>query len=315
MPRVSPPEHAKDHKYEIKKGLDGKKFMSKPDKNGVFKWVNLPSDYPDIEPYENGIVEIAPLQKSKDHGYIYVSILVEPKIYIWERKTISLHDSAEEFYKQFPGYTVPKYDLSIITSKFTELEKMLQKINIYFFFIKWHQWSPTPFEIEYWLEDNSDKLEGKEYIYISERRLFWDCRENNGIAFFSHSIKKESRNDVNKILSSLYPKRTSGINTFADSLKIYFNEQKKIEKDVEKIRVSIDFKFKKIDLTISQFIEALDGHVKQFGYVDQYDNGFSKNMLNVCLNIRHDKIAEFKQHMRRFMQSKVSMSIDVWDDE
>jgi len=36
--RPSPTAHAADHKYECKRGHDGKRWCSMPDKNGVFHW-------------------------------------------------------------------------------------------------------------------------------------------------------------------------------------------------------------------------------------------------------------------------------------
>ena len=37
--RKGPPYHAKDCKGHIKRGNDGKEYISKPDTNGVYKWV------------------------------------------------------------------------------------------------------------------------------------------------------------------------------------------------------------------------------------------------------------------------------------
>lgn len=38
MTRNSPSVHAKDFKNKIKKGNDGEEYISRPDKNGVYKW-------------------------------------------------------------------------------------------------------------------------------------------------------------------------------------------------------------------------------------------------------------------------------------
>jgi hypothetical protein len=38
MTRNSPSVHAKDFKNKTKKGNDGKEYISKPDKNGIYKW-------------------------------------------------------------------------------------------------------------------------------------------------------------------------------------------------------------------------------------------------------------------------------------
>ncbi len=42
MVRQSPNEHAKEFKYEIRKGLDGNMWTSQPDINNVFKWKRVP---------------------------------------------------------------------------------------------------------------------------------------------------------------------------------------------------------------------------------------------------------------------------------
>ena len=39
--RPSPLEHAKDHKNKVMKGNDGNSWISKIDKNGVYKWKKL----------------------------------------------------------------------------------------------------------------------------------------------------------------------------------------------------------------------------------------------------------------------------------
>jgi cell fate (sporulation/competence/biofilm development) regulator YmcA (YheA/YmcA/DUF963 family) len=38
MTRNSPPEHAKDFKNKIRKGNDKQRYISLPDKNGIYKW-------------------------------------------------------------------------------------------------------------------------------------------------------------------------------------------------------------------------------------------------------------------------------------
>ena len=58
-----------------------------------------------------------------------------------------------------------------------------------------------------------------------------------------HNIKKNKWDIVNKILIIYFPNRTTGITTQNDALKIYFNENKKIKKEKEKVIFSIYITF------------------------------------------------------------------------
>ena len=44
--RPSPSEHAKDHKWKELRGNDGNGYISRPDKNGVYRWRDGPDDVP-----------------------------------------------------------------------------------------------------------------------------------------------------------------------------------------------------------------------------------------------------------------------------
>lgn len=39
--RPSPSEHAKDFPNKVKEGNDGNEYLSRKDKNGVYKWVKI----------------------------------------------------------------------------------------------------------------------------------------------------------------------------------------------------------------------------------------------------------------------------------
>lgn len=80
--RPSPPYRAKDFPDKIKKGNDGNKYMSKEDKNGIYKWIKITK---------------------------------EPNNIINNNKNIYIKNTANEYFKQFPNYTKPLYNTNIFT--------------------------------------------------------------------------------------------------------------------------------------------------------------------------------------------------------
>ena len=263
--RPSPPYHAKEFPDKIKKGNDGNKYISKKDKNGIYKWYVVKKTKEIKEPSEKN------------------------------KKKISLKKTAEEYFQQFPNYTKPLYNTNIFTKNLEVVKAELRKIGVNFYFVKWHKWSTGPFEVEYWYEDN---VVSKNYILYFEKKLFFDARSKEGIMYLYFGVDKTLWSDVNDILKKYFPNRTNGITTINDAIKIFFEEKKRIVKDKEKIIVNIViyFKDKKLNDEVDKYLKIINKIIgKKIGYINQYDMGVSHGRLNIEYNINKDKIDEFKK--------------------
>lgn len=87
MVRKSPAEHANDHQYERKTGLDGKAYASLPDKNKVFKWKLISEDLVNaVDKYKFW----HPLEHEKDLKYDYKDALKQLKLLEKELKKIGV---------------------------------------------------------------------------------------------------------------------------------------------------------------------------------------------------------------------------------
>ena len=256
--RPSPSDHAKDFPNKIKEGNDKNKYISKKDKNGIYKWFKI----------------------------------VTKK-------------SSEEYYQQFPDYTKSIFDTKIFTKNINSLSKELKKFGIIFSFIKWGTYSPE-FEYEYFLEDN--KINN--LILYSENKLYLDARNNDGIMYLMHKIEKDKWDIVNDIFIKYFPNRTIGISTQDDALKIFFNEQKKLQKDKEKIRVTVDIilEDKTIYIESLHYLNKINKIIgKKIGYLDEYDKIINHGKVNADFNINFDKIDEFKKIIKNLLNNKYDL--------
>jgi hypothetical protein len=242
--RPSPSDHAKDFPDQLKEGNDENVYVSKKDKNGIYKWYKI--------------------EKKKN---------------------------PEEYYKQFTDYTTPDNNTNIFYNNIKNLTNDLKKIGVKLYFVKWGIYDP-PFTYEYFQEDND--LDN-DYILYSEYSLYWDARQD-GIMYLHHGVSKDKWDSVNNILKKYFPKRTNGITTSKDAIKIFFNEKKNIKKDKEKVTFSVNITLedKKINENLFKYWKKIDKIInkKNIGYLVGYDLIGSKNLE---FNINEDKIDAFKE--------------------
>jgi len=267
------------------------------------KYTDRPSPPVSAQDYPNKI-------KEGNDGNKYISIADKNNIYKW--KKISTKKSAEEYYKQYPGYQKAIYDTNFFLSRMSKLKKYLLKIGIKFYFIKWKLYGNNSFDIEYFQEDyNLDE----NYILYSERRLYTDCRDKKGIMHLIHNVPLNLRSKVNYILQQIFPNRTNGITSDKDAIQIFFNKQNKLLKEKEKLTFMVDiiFKSKKLDELAEPYMDIIDKFLKKYkiGYSSEFDFMISFGTLNVYFRIFINKINEFKEFLKKLENNKVSSLIPL----
>lgn len=290
--RPSPPYHANECKDMIKKGNDNYNYISIRDKNKVYKWEKMDKYSPVIKCKKNEMIEV--------NNALYYAVEDKDGKYYWEKKIIRNKKTSEEFYKQYPDYKKPLYDISFFQKSVDELKKQLKKIDVNFYLLPSYKWNYSPSEIEQWLSEYEPK---GNYIYISDRNLYFDARDKKGIIFLKHDVDQNKWTDVNNILKKIYPDRTIGITTYQDAIKIFCKKQKILTKDIEKNRYQIDIYFKDKTITETQkYVKIINKHIKDIGYVDDYIPKIGRlGYFYVIININHDSEKKFKDIFKKIV--------------
>ena len=205
--------------------------------------------------------------------------------------------------------TQKQHDTKIFTSKLSKLSADLRKIGVKFHYIKWNKWSSTPFEYEYYTEDN----DMRDYILYSESRLMQDARSKAGIMKLSHDVSQELISNTNKILKKYFPSRTLGIQTSHDPIKIFFEEKKSLAPEKEKTTVSVDLYFTDENLheDATKYLNKLKKLVpKKMGYLSEYDQMIVKGKVNAYFNVCVDDLPKFKKILRSKIPNIKSIKVD-----
>lgn len=188
--RPSPPYHAHNFPNKIKIGNDENEYISKQDKNGIYKWVKIELKKSAEEYYK----QFPNYKKS-----IYDSSFLTKKI-----KDLSK--------------SLKKIGVTFYFVKWNECSQYGSRVD----YECWSENRNKDFPIFYdgWSENNDPS---GNYIVYFESRLYWDSRLKYGIMHMDHFINKKLRNKTNEILQEYFPNRTNGIANKSNSLNISFN--------------------------------------------------------------------------------------------
>ena len=301
--RPSPSEHAGDFPNEIKKGNDGLIYLSMRDKNSVYKWQQINDKDIDIK-----LLQEKPKKNSyivNDTGeYIYYAEEDINGKYYWKKKLVQLKKSPIEYYKQFPDYVEPKHDIDFFIKTVPKLEKEFKKIGVDFCLIKWNRNSPSPFEYEYWSEDDFNE---KNYIYVSEKSLYFSSI-GNGTIYLNHFIESKMIDAVNIVLHKYFPNRTRGLINDLESIEIFSYDKKNLSKATEKIQVLVNISFidKKLTERSYKYIKIIKKQLSvKIGYLSSYDEMILNGYLNLDFIVRKDKIDDFKKIFNEIKENKL----------
>jgi hypothetical protein len=135
---------------------------------------------------------------------------------------IEFKENVIEFYSQFEDSSPVLHETRLITDHLEALERDMKSIGVYVFFLKWSReiFDHDPiFEYEYFLEDH--KLP-ENYIYFSERQLYFASVKEEAILFVKHHLSKEVIPRFNEILVRYFPHRTLGYQQESEAITIYF---------------------------------------------------------------------------------------------
>jgi hypothetical protein len=138
-----------------------------------------------------------------------------------------------EYYSQFSNPPVVISDVSFFTDVIDNLTTELADIGVKFFYIKWTKKiceEGPEFEYEYFGEDVLSTLpDDANYMYISERHVFFASTERDGAIYIHHGITPDLWESVNTILFKYFPNRTRGHEDTSCTIKILVTPSNSIE--------------------------------------------------------------------------------------
>jgi hypothetical protein len=275
LTRNSPPYHANDCKNKIMKGNDDKMYISKPDKNNIYKWILIKDD-----------IKKDDIKK--------------------EEIEIKYKSNPDSYYKQFDDYKKPIHDYKKVLAIIPKLKAELKSLGITLYYLKWNEYATGYFQIEYFFEDN--KID-KNYVLFTEKDIYLHSTEKDGYITAYHNINEKLVKQFNDILMKYFPKKTIGFTTRKDTIKIFYKEQKRFRHEKEKESVTINFIIKehKDMIKYSTFIKSLENLPKSIGYMVEYDIDFpiaiSKRIHTfVKFHIVYDKLKEFDEFLIKLKQ-------------
>jgi len=295
--RPSPPYHARDYPGKTKKGNDGQYYVSKKGKRGIYRWVLKDPNEPKRKPYRGGVVILGDDLK-------YEATKDQQGNWYWKKVLIKYKTNPRDYYDQF--LLKPTYDTTFVTSKLPDLKRELRKAGVTLYFIKWNKYSPTPFEYEYWLEDN--RPEGS-YIYFSHKMLYLSSTLKEGVLYIQHHLEKEVVERFNRAFTSFFPRRTRGYMNERDAIKLFLFDQKSFRGDQRKVVYEVTIYFKeKISKRFSPRVVSLN---KSIGYLYEWDEAVIDGKVQCTFNVNYDKVVEFTRFIEKLGQNEEIRKVGV----
>jgi hypothetical protein len=270
--RNSPPYPANKCKEMIKKGNDGKEYISKKDKNGIYKWI---------------------LHVEKEIAY-----KSNPDSYF---KQFNNYEK--------PKYDMSFFS-SKIKELYTKLKKI--GILFYFLKWSRDSTYMNHYDILDEKVENYRETHPNEgtngFIYMSDFLLYWSSRKD-GIIYISHELDKNIIPEFNKIIQEVFPNRTLGYIKKSEAIKILYNVTKiKKTKDFIMIELSYKYKNKKDMLTEDNAVKIAKSIKKDIGNKIIYDlrdvialNG----QISIFYMIYVDKIEDFVKKIKMYKNDKL----------
>jgi hypothetical protein len=271
--RNSPPFPANKCKEMIKEGNDGKEYISKKDKNGIYKWTLH---------VEKKIV----YKNNPDAYFKQFDNYKEP-----------IHDMS--------------FFMSKIKELYTKLKKI--GVLFYFLKWSRDSTYAGHHSIIGEKAENYIETHPKEgtngFLYMSEY-LVYSSSLQDGIIYLSHELNKNIIPEFNKIIQEVFPNRTLGYIKNSEAIKILYNETKKIKKTKDFIMMELSYKFKnkKDRLTDSEAIKIAKSIKRSIGSKIIYDlrNVYALNdRLSIFYMIYDDKIEDFAKKIKMNKNDKL----------
>jgi len=205
LTRDSPPYPANQCPNEIKKGNDGNYYQSKPDKNGVYKWILLDPNIPPFKPKKNE-------QWSIDENLTYVSVKDKNGKYYWHKIVLKKKKNPDDYFRQFPNYKKPIHDYKQFLKVIPELKKELKKINVALIYVKYSEPFFDDYETEVGFEILNTKYPpNQQYMMLTESDIYVSSRATDGKVSSLISISFENQEKFVQILTKFFPKRMIGL--------------------------------------------------------------------------------------------------------
>jgi hypothetical protein len=280
------------------------KYKSKYLKN--FQYGGNTTNYhpPLLDPNEF-INEIMEGKDKNDDENDYISKKDKDGIYKWFK--IIKGKTPKEYYQQFPKYIEEKYDTSFFFNNLKNFQKDLDKIGVTFYFIKWGIYNPTTTYADFKCEIDLTP----DFILYSENNLFIDSCNNDSM-YIQHDISEKKWKNVNKILKKYFPKKTIGITSNKDAIKIFFEEQKNIKKNQKKVSFDLEISF--IDEIVDKKI-ILNDLLKIDSIIQKNNIGYLNNVYIILgkhthldFNINFNKIKKFEEIIEKIKKNYYGLS-------
>lgn len=169
--RPSPPYSAQDYPNIIKKGNDGNKYVSRPDKNKIYKWYKIK----------------------------YMEETTSPEKYYMQ---------FPENYNQKKFF---KYDIKKFENSIKSIKKELIKKNIYLIKLGWNKiwnfsdyaWSSATNYIKnkYYKDDKKIDhyylVENANFIFYTENNTFW--AQHDGLLYMQYNLNNNAKKEAFEI--------------------------------------------------------------------------------------------------------------------
>lgn len=152
-----------------------------------------------------------------------------------------------EHFKQYDDYKPPLYDTTFITKQIPNLVRALRRIRVKLYYIKWTEKifdEGVCFEHEYFEEDHREELNEGNFIYFSERDVYFAARD--GKLHIQYDIEKELIPEFNEIMMDYFRGRTFGIVNTCEAITIQTSAiPPALPKEKVPLRMRIDFRTKR----------------------------------------------------------------------
>jgi len=223
-----------------------------------------------------------------------------------------------EYYSQYENPPVVVSDVSFFTDVIDNLTTDLAEIGVRFYYIKWTEKicnEGPEFELEYFREDVLWGLpEDANYMFVSERSVFFASTEQDGEISIHHKINPDLRDDVNAILFKYFPRRTLGHEDTSCVINIHVIPNGNIESQSPISRMCVKLYYPESEHYSDEELKKMIDPRICFSF-----SGNDDDYQSIFVEVHHNLIKELVSNMRSIVNTNREIShfeiIDFEDGE
>lgn len=308
----TPPYDAKECPNMILTGGDKRKYISKKDKNGVYKWTIVPEkiiqEVSTIKKPPKVEIPIDPNQYKNQvyqtNNQFYFSKKGVDGLYVWEKLDIQFMRTIDEYYQQFPRYKKPKNDTNFIMAEIENLSNSLDQINVKLFYFRWNKHMLKDDYKQNIMMKTIDEYQqthpNNGYIYLTELDIYQ--ASNNKELLIFHNLNIKIIDDFNKIFTQYFPYQTTGYISPSKPIIIYMHPKNNIALLKPQVEVLVHILFKESTLKFDRDNSIVIGKMimNKIGnkYIFDIYNVLSAQGVVIVYKVYEDKIKEFAEKFK-----------------